>query len=331
MLVPPRSGRGVGGRSVEMRARPLQVRAASAQQAPAPRAADATSIAIDRVAGFGVAAPPPPAALQLQDVRAHADGVEGHQGLGAVIDLVGDEFGPPVALGMHCFDRSPLRWPSRAASPCHRPSRPAWSRQRSSRSRDRCRAGPCDAPRFRDRTVAPKSVPREMEGSQGANALNEAQDRPQGLREPARRILAFVPPGWTLPRRRWSRRERGIAALGVATAKRRLAPLLNEETEERKPRSDGLDPRKRRGIGDDEISIAEPDAAALRANQASDADVGARQVAGEHGGLLTDSFAGQPRVARIGDGRQHAVGYRGGTARLDAARLPFASALSPGL
>ena len=66
-------------------------------------------------------------------------------------------------------------------------------------------------------------------------------------------------------RRAWSRH-----------CKEATARSVDQETPERKSRSDRMAPRKRRDIGDDDL--VQPGAAALRPNEASDADVGARPV-----------------------------------------------------
>ena len=104
LVAAPQMDPAEAARAVEMRARPFRYSPRRRSKRRPARAADAAPIAIDRVARGGVAAPPPPAALRLRDVRAHPDGVERDQRLGAVIALVGDELGRPVALGMHRFD-----------------------------------------------------------------------------------------------------------------------------------------------------------------------------------------------------------------------------------
>ena len=76
---------------VEMREGPLQALPTQPQQAQAPCAANASSIAIDRGARLGLVLPVPSAPIGFRDVAADADGFEIDERLIAVIPLVADD------------------------------------------------------------------------------------------------------------------------------------------------------------------------------------------------------------------------------------------------
>ena len=71
-----------------MREGPLQALPTQPQQAQAPCAANASSIAIDRRARLGLVLPVPSAPIGFRDVAADADGFEIDERLIAVIPLV---------------------------------------------------------------------------------------------------------------------------------------------------------------------------------------------------------------------------------------------------
>ena len=76
---------------VEMRKGTFQAFTALAQESLAPGPADAPAVPVDRVTGRGLAAPVPPSAIGFREVGAHADRLQVHQHLIAVIPLVANQ------------------------------------------------------------------------------------------------------------------------------------------------------------------------------------------------------------------------------------------------
>src|SRR6188768_3751296 len=83
---------------------PFQALTAEPQQAQAPRAANAPTIAVHRVASRRVLLPVPSATIRFGDVAADADGFEVDQRLIAVIALVAHHLFEAIAIGSHRLD-----------------------------------------------------------------------------------------------------------------------------------------------------------------------------------------------------------------------------------
>src|ERR1043165_7153092 len=85
----------------EMREGPFQAFSSEPQQPLAACAANATTIAIHRLARGGVLLPVPSPAIRFRDVSAQPHGFEIHERLVAVIALVTDDLLKTVAVGAH--------------------------------------------------------------------------------------------------------------------------------------------------------------------------------------------------------------------------------------
>jgi hypothetical protein len=105
-LVDPAQPAGV----IDVRKRPLDVLAAASHQLLPMWTADPAAIAVDGLLGLRLLGPAPAAAIGLRKVAADSEGLEGQQGVVAVIAPIADERRRDGRLhGCQLFGRRPAR------------------------------------------------------------------------------------------------------------------------------------------------------------------------------------------------------------------------------